>query len=355
MANKKSHADRIFYDLPSKDQDEEPTGEKDPQALLKLISESEIGANEKFLSPFGHRQVVYCDYTASGRSLSFIEDFIRSQVLPDYGNTHTTSTVTSLQTTLFRQEARDIVRNCVNASEHDLVVFVSSGTTGAVNKLLNALELSEPPVVFVSPYEHHSNLLPWREALAEVVFINETQCGSVDLDDLQSKLEQYQHDRRVRIGSFSAASNITGILSDSEKITILLHKYGFLSFWDFASAAPHVDVNMNPFVSDEEDKELAHKDAIFLSVHKFVGGPQTPGILIAKKKLFVNRVPDGCGGGTVFYVTKNDHRYLKNDEMREEGGTPAIVESIRAGLVFQLKNAIGIDTILNKEDHYTNG
>lgn len=98
---------------------------------------------------------------------------------------------------------------------------------------------------------------------------------------------------------------------------------------------------------------MARKDAVFMSLHKFVGGPQTPGILIAKKKLFVNRVPEGCGGGTVFFVTEKDHRYLKNDEMREEGGTPSIVESIRGGLVIQLKNAIGVKAILEKEHYYT--
>jgi selenocysteine lyase/cysteine desulfurase len=195
-------------------------------------------------------------------------------------------------------------------------------------------------VVFIGPFEHHSNELPWRESIADVVTIHEDSDGHIDQQQLADELRTHA-DRPLKIGSFSAASNVTGILSDTHGITRLLHEHGALAFWDFAAAAPYVDVEMNPDSGDPAER----KDAIFLSPHKFIGGPGTPGVLVVSRKLLTNAVPDVVGGGTVSYVNPNDHQYLTNPEHREEGGTPAIVESIRAGLVFALKEAVGLDTI----------
>ncbi|EDO49825.1 predicted protein, partial [Nematostella vectensis] len=280
--------------------------------------------------------------------LRFIEDYIRKEVLPHYGNTHTTTTVTSLQTTLYRHEARDIIRNAVNAGEGDAVIFTGSGCTAAVHKLIHALHLQQPPIVFVGPYEHHSNLLPWKEAGAEIVWISQDGQGVVDVNDLDQKLQTSISSGRQLIGCFAAASNVTGILVDTNSITACLHRHGALALWDYATAGPYIEINMNPVITSK-DQSLVYKDAIFISTHKFIGGVGTPGILVAKKKLFRNPVPSGGGGGSVFFVTENSHRYLKETEMREEGGTPAIVESIRAGLVFQLKEAVGHDVIFAKE------
>ena len=194
--------------------------------LMAYTDKNVIGRNLEFSSPFGVRRAVYCDYTASGRSLSFVEDYILRQVLPSYGNTHTTSSVTSLQTTLFRHEARELLRNAVGASESDAVVFVGSGCTGAIHKLIKGLNLKEKPIVFVGPTEHHSNLLPWREVAERVVCINEGEDGLVDLEQLEAALKSAKTENRRMIGCFSAASNITGVLAQDLVITSLLKKYG---------------------------------------------------------------------------------------------------------------------------------
>ena len=332
--------------------------------LLETIRDSLVGEDRAIDGPFGLRRVTYADYTASGHSLTFIEDFIRDEVLPLYANTHTETSGTGLQTTRFREDARRIVRRAVGGSDDDVVIFCGSGATGAIHKLVDILNLRLPadldaryrlrdlippeerPVVFIGPYEHHSNELPWRESVADVVVIAEDTNGQIDLEHLERELVQHR-ERPLRIGSFSAASNVTGIQSDTRAIAALLHRHGALSFWDFAASAPYVKIEMNP--TDEAD---ASKDAIFLSPHKFVGGPGTPGVLVAKKALFRNRVPAVPGGGTVAYVNTQEHRYLSDPEHREEGGTPAIVESIRAGLVFQLKSAVGEDVIRDREHDF---
>ncbi|XP_068718445.1 uncharacterized protein [Montipora capricornis] len=357
MAAPAKHGSRKFYEIPSeklqhlKHSDNRKVKERETvEELFMYIEKSCIGKDVTFAGPYGLRKIIYCDYTASGRSLSFIEDYIQEQVLPHYGNTHTTTTVTSLQTTLYRHEARDIIRNAVNASEHDSVIFVGNGATGAVHKLIHALDLKKPPVVFVGPFEHHSNLLPWKELEAEVVWIKQDSHGLVDLADLELKLELNSSKGKQLIGCFSVASNVTGILTETNAVTACLHRHGALAFWDYATAGPYAEINMNPFVTSDE-QSLVYKDAIFISTHKFVGGVQTPGILIAKKNLFKNPVPSGCGGGSVFFVTENSHRYLKEIEMREEAGTPAIVGAIRAGLVFQLKQEIGAASIMAKEKY----
>ncbi|MGH7876068.1 MAG: aminotransferase class V-fold PLP-dependent enzyme, partial [Candidatus Dormibacteraceae bacterium] len=192
------------------------------------------------------------------------------------------------------------------------------------------------------------NELPWRESIADVVVINEDHDGHIDQSHLAEELERHRA-RPLKIGSFSAASNVTGIITDWRAISVLLHQQGALSFWDFAAAAPHVEVNMG---SSEAGAQVPYMDAVFISPHKFIGGPGTPGILAARRALFTNRVPSVPGGGTVSYVNPTEHVYLSDIEHREEGGTPAIVESIRAGLVFQLQRAVGADEIRRREEAF---
>ncbi len=334
--------------------------------LIDTIRESIIGADTGIVTPFGVRRVVYADYTASGRSVGFIEDFIRDRVLPLYANTHTETSGTGWQTTRFREEARSIIRRCVGGTpEQHAVIFAGSGSTGAIDRLITILGLRLPhhltsrygllelippeerPVIFVGPFEHHSNEVAWRETIADVIEINEDEDGHIDLDDLERRLAEYQA-RPLKIGSFSAASNVTGIISDTSAISRLLHAHGALSFWDFAAAAPYVDIEMR----SPEVNGLDYKDAIVISPHKLIGGPGTPGVLVVRKGLLDNPVPAVPGGGTVKYVSPERHRYVDDKEHREEGGTPAIVESIRAGLVFALKEQVGVDTIRKLEHQW---
>ena len=362
--------------------------------LVDTIRGSVLGDGCEFEGPFGPRPIVYADHTASGRSLGFIESYITEHVLPLYGNTHTTTSVTGRQSTLFRAEARELVRRSVNCGARDVALFVGNGVTGGINKLVHTLGLRRPGslhgatperlqrwrkthsvegysyhnlpvkpdpvdvaahgggaaapadatvevVVFVGPFEHHSNILPWRESLARVVQIGEDTHGGIDAAQLEAELKSESEAHGVNvllIGSFSAGSNVTGMVADTRAITVLLHKYGALSFWDYAAAGPHVKIDMNPSGTGSADS----LDGAFISPHKFVGGPQCPGVVVLKRHIFdLSEPPEQAGGGTVLFVTEEDHRYLDDIQEREEAGTPNIVGAIRCGMVFQLHAAVG--------------
>lgn len=336
--------------------------------LVQKIRESVIGDRRLMPTSFGNKPLIYADYTASGRSLGFIEQFISEQVLPFYANTHTETSFTGAQTTAYREQARESIRGAVNGTKDDQIIFCGAGATAAINKLIDIMNLRLPadlcarhnlleqlppqerPVVFIGSYEHHSNEIPWRESIADVVVIPLENSGQLNLSQLEVELKNFK-DRDLKIGSFSAASNVTGIKTDVDRVSAILHSHGALSFWDYAAAAPYVGIDMNPAQADaamDTTGDVA-KDAVFVSPHKFVGGPGTPGVLVVKKHLLKNSVPATPGGGTVLYVTPEDHRYIGDHERREEGGTPAIIESIRAGLVFQLQQAVGTERIESLE------
>ncbi|WP_250005624.1 aminotransferase class V-fold PLP-dependent enzyme [Actinoplanes sp. M2I2] len=322
--------------------------------ILRRLREGSIGTGSVIDGPFGPRRVTYADQTASAQALDFVEDHIRDTVLTGYANTHTEASATGARTGAFREQARELIHRSVGAGPDDVVLFCGSGSTTAVNKLVALLGLRVPenlddrygwsarippaerPVVFVGPYEHHSNVLPWRESIADVVEIGSDGRGRPDLDDLREHLRAYG-ERPLLLGSFSAASNVTGLLTDVAAIAAVLREHGALSVWDYAAGGPYLPISMRD------------KDAVFLSPHKFPGGPQTPGVLVVGRHLLLNRVPTVPGGGTVAFVDPDSHRYLDDPIAREEGGTPAIVESIRAGLVFAVKESVGTELITAQE------
>jgi selenocysteine lyase/cysteine desulfurase len=323
-----------------------------------------IGAGLEIETPFGIKPLRYFDFVASGRFHRDVEDELTERVLPYMANTHSASSHTGRWMTECYEKAFRRIAAYINTSKDDVLIPVGSGSTGAINRLINVMGLRIPdqleeryqlssriprcekPVIFCSLMEHHSNDICWRETIGETVYVDLDAQGRINPDNLEAKLALYK-DRSFKIGTFSAASNVTGILNDCRALAKVLHRYGALAFFDYATAGPYVDVDMHP--ADDPDSYL---DAIFFSVHKFLGGPRTPGLLVANRKLFTNRVPAEPGGGTVLYTSPWDHRYLSKIEMRETGGTPPIVQSIQAGLAFDLKAAIGADRIERIEQDY---
>lgn len=310
-------------------------------------------------TPFGDRRITYADHIASGLPLASVEDRLREAVLPLYANTHTEDSATGARTTRLVHEAGEYIKRQLGADERYRLIFTGSGTTGAIKRMQEILGLAVPsslrervlavlapderPVVFVGPYEHHSNELSWRESLAEVVRIPLDHRGALDLAALGRALADPSYVGRPKIGSFSAASNVTGILTDVRAVAQLLHAHQAAAFFDFAACAPYVAIDVRPGQPDGID-------ALFLSPHKFVGGPGSPGLLLFDQGLYDQPSPTTAGGGTVSFVTAREQWYLDDIETREDAGTPAILQKLRAAMAFEVKDRVGVERIRAREE-----
>lgn len=327
------------------------------ESYFKKFRENIIGYNQTFESPFGTKNIIYADWTASGRMYNPIEEVISKQIAPFVANTHTETNVTGCSMTLAYSKAKGIIKKHVNASDNDILISSNSGMTGVVNKFQRILgyrvhekfldcihqEESEKPVVFVTHMEHHSNQTSWLETLVDVVIINPTDDGLVDLHHLKELLTKYQN-RQTKIAAVTSCSNVTGIKTPYVEIAKLMHEANGLCFVDFACSAPYIDINMHP----EEGADL---DAIYFSPHKFLGGPSSSGILIFNQKLYNNKIPDNPGGGTVDWTNPwGEHKYHDEIEAREDGGTPAFLQTIRVALCIKLKEKMGVEHIEEREE-----
>lgn len=341
---------------------------------LEYIRSQIIGGNVLIDTPFGERHLFYADYTASGRGLQFIEDKIFN-IMKSYANTHTEDDYTGKYMTTLLHQAEEKIKALVNAGPNGKIISVGSGTTGALLKLLQILGVYLPPltrenfqlalkesgndqiikmleekmpVIFISPYEHHTNELMWRESYAKVVVIQMDGKGKLDLKDLESKLSSKEYSGRKKMASFSAGSNITGLRTQIYDVARLCHKYDTPILYDFAAIAPYTNINMN---RDED----SYFDAIVFSPHKFIGGPGSAGVLIFNEKLYRKDLPPtAAGGGTVDYVGYRYHDFIKDIETREKAGTPPILGTIKTALVMELKEKIGVDRIESIEHQYAN-
>ncbi|MBS0374023.1 MAG: aminotransferase class V-fold PLP-dependent enzyme [Proteobacteria bacterium] len=336
-----------------------------------------VGIDAPIATPFGRRLLVYCDYTASGRCLQFIERYLLSlQRL--YANTHTEDDITGRSMTQLLHDAEAAIKRAVNAGPSGRIVACGTGATGAIHKLqeilgvaippasrealargieaavgparaahISAVQAGQGPVVFVGPYEHHSNEVSWRHGLATVVEVRLASDGGVDLAHLEELLRAPEYLGRLRIGSFSAASNVTGMRSPVGEIARLLHAHGAFACFDYAASGPYVEIDMNPAPTGAGDASL---DAVFVSPHKFLGGPGSCGVLVFNERLYRRDLPPTvCGGGTVDYVSESDEDFVADVEARERAGTPGVLQTLKAALVFDLKGRLGVARIESRE------
>ena len=296
--------------------------------------------------------VHYFDYTASGLAYEPVEREI-ADALKTYANTHSDSSSSAIITQRRYEGARESLKKLLGLDERFYLIACGQGATAAIKKFQEILGIYLPPatrsaigeanlraaqlpLVLVSPYEHHSNELSFREGLCDYLRVPLSEGGEIDLLALE-RILKLNAGRRI-IGSFSAASNVTGIISDYKKISELIRAAGGIVAFDCAALSSHANLDCD------------HFDAIFLSPHKLLGGPASCGLLAIKKELLNSDVPTFAAGGTVAYANREGHVFLKNPEQLEEGGTPPIIGLMRANLAYALRNEVGFERIKSAED-----
>ncbi len=316
-----------------------------------------MGLRHSFLGPCGEQTLLYADWTASGRLYRPIEQCLLEQFGPLVGNTHSESSTTGVAMTRAYQHAQALLKRHVRAGPADVIITQGSGMTAVVNKLQRMLGLRLPeqlapfcslpealrPVVFITHMEHHSNQTSWLETVADVEVIPPDARGLVAVEHLEEALKRYRA-RPLKLGAFTDCSNVTGIRTPVHALARVMHEHGGHCFVDFAASAPYVDINMHP------GDPLEKLDAVYFSPHKFLGGPGSPGVLVFDSELYHNRVPDQPGGGTVNWTNPwHQHSFVDNIEAREDGGTPGFLQTIKAALAVQLKEAMGTSRIRKRE------
>jgi selenocysteine lyase/cysteine desulfurase len=329
------------------------------ESYFKSFRNNIIGIDHHFTSPYGNVPLIYADWIASGRLYRPIEMKITDTMGPFVGNTHTETSETGTLMTKAYHLAHKKIKEHVNASPDDVIITAGFGMTAVVNKLqrmlglrscgldtgLDCIEGNDRPVVFITHMEHHSNHTSWFETICDVIQIPPAQDLLIDLDQFRSLLEKYKS-RKVKIGAFTACSNVTGIVTPYHQMAKLMHEYDGYCFVDFAASAPYVDINMHP--ADPRQ----NLDAIYFSPHKFLGGPGSSGVLIFDKHIYRgHRPPDQPGGGTVDWTNPwGEYKYIDDIEAREDGGTPGFLQAIRAALAIELKNQMGTEKIRKREE-----
>jgi selenocysteine lyase/cysteine desulfurase len=329
---------------------------------FKKFRKNIIGIDQEIETPFGKKKLIYADWTASGRLYKPIEDTLNSHFYPFVANTHTETTITGALLTKSYKMAQEIIKHHVNADVNDAILTIGSGMTSAVCKLQRMLGLRVPeqvsqyyspqgddrPIVFVTHMEHHSNHTSWIVSNVDVVHLPPNSEGLVDPEELKFQLSQYKT-RKTKIGAFTACANVTGIKTNYHELAKIMHQSGGICFVDFAASAPYVKINMHP-----EDPE-EYLDAIYFSPHKFLGGPGSSGVLVFNKKLYTNKIPDKAGGGTVKWTNRwGEYSFYEDVEVREDGGTPGFLQAIRAALSIKLKEDMGVENILKREEEILN-
>ncbi|HXK49333.1 MAG TPA: aminotransferase class V-fold PLP-dependent enzyme [Clostridiales bacterium] len=337
-----------------------------------FVRDQIIGIDSVFETPFGKRNLFYADYTASGRNLKFIEEKLQN-IEKSYANTHTTDDYSGEYLTTLLHGAEKKIKELVNTDENYKIISVGSGSTGALKRLQEILGIYIPPhtkdrmfssikslgcescsilekikidrpVVFIGPYEHHTNEVMWRESFADIVVIELDDEGEIDKEMLDLELKKDKYKDKVKYCSFSAGSNITGIITDTYELAKIAHSNGAYIFFDFAAVAPYTDINVRK-------NETSYFDAVFFSPHKFLGGPGSAGVLIFRKELYRSDLPPTtAGGGTVDFVGFTDQDYSKDIETREKAGTPPILQTIKTAFAMELKSRIGTKEIEKLED-----
>ncbi|MCF8373252.1 MAG: aminotransferase class V-fold PLP-dependent enzyme [Bacteroidales bacterium] len=338
--------------------DEKETGTENLESFFSGFRKNIIGIDASFESPYGKQKILYTDWVASGRLYGPIEKKIADTFGPYVGNTHTESNETGTKMTLSYHLAQRMIKKHVNAGPDDVIITAGSGMTSVINKLQRILSLKgcdheedcdcaskkERPVVFITHMEHHSNHTSWLETNTDVVMIEPDSELLIDMENLKAQLELYK-DRKFKIGSFTACSNVTGVITPYHQMARMMHEYGGICFVDFAASAPYVKMDMHP--ADPMEK----LDAIFFSPHKFLGGPGSSGVLIFDSSLYNKKVPDNPGGGTVDWTNAwGEYKYVDDIEAREDGGTPGFLQTIKTALSIQLKNQFGVENIEAREE-----